>query len=280
MSIHIFDAFCQFGFMRRSLVACVVLSFSLPPLGIFLLLRRMSLVGDALSHAVLPGVAIGYLFAGMSLFYMGVGGFVAGLFVALTSSWISKRTKLSEDSTFAGLYLGSLALGVILVSYRKNSIDLLHLLFGSLLAVDNAALVFIGVVVSITILILAICYRAIVYESFNSSFFSVYSSRYSIYIHALFMGLVVLNLIAGFQVLGTLMSVGLMMLPAISARCWTDRLPYMLMISIVFGMISSLFGLSWSWYQSIPAGPAIILVALFIFILSIFCGSKKGMLRQ
>ncbi|CAM4178650.1 metal ABC transporter permease [Vibrio neonatus] len=280
MSIHILDAYCQFGFMRRSLVACVVLSFSLPPLGIFLLLRRMSLVGDALSHAVLPGVAIGYLFAGMSLFYMGVGGFFAGLFVALTSSWISKRAKLSEDSTFAGLYLGSLALGVILVSYRKNSIDLLHLLFGSLLAVDNGALVFIGVVVSITLLTLAICYRAIVYESFNSSFFSIYSSRYSIYIHALFMGLVVLNLIAGFQVLGTLMSVGLMMLPAISARCWTDRLPHMLMISIVFGMVSSLLGLSWSWFQSIPAGPAIILVAMFIFILSIFCGSKKGMLRQ
>ncbi|GAM77787.1 zinc ABC transporter [Vibrio ishigakensis] len=280
MSMHIFDAYIQFGFMRRSLMACVVLSFSLPPLGIFLLLRRMSLVGDALSHAVLPGVAIGYLFAGMSLFYMGLGGFFAGLLVALTSSWLSKRARLNEDSTFAGLYLGSLALGVVIVSYRKNSIDLLHLLFGSLLAVDNGALIFIGVVVTITLIVLALFYRAIVYESFNSSFFSTYSSKYSIYFHALFMGLVVLNLIAGFQVLGTLMSVGLMMLPAISSRCWTNRLPIMLALAISFGVMSSILGLTWSWYQSIPAGPAIILVAMFFFILSIFCGSKKGILRQ
>lgn len=280
MSMHILDAYMQFGFMRRSLMACIVLSFSLPLLGVFLLLRRMSLVGDALSHAVLPGVAIGYLFAGMSLFYMGLGGFVAGLLVALTSSWISKRARLSEDSTFAGLYLGSLALGVVIVSYRKNSIDLLHLLFGSLLAVDNSALVFIGSIVTVTLLILALFYRAIVYESFNSSFFSIYSTRYSIYIHAIFMGLVVLNLIAGFQVLGTLMSVGLMMLPAISSRCWSDRLPIMLALAVILGIISSILGLTWSWYQSIPAGPAIILVALFFFILSIFCGSKKGILRQ
>ncbi|WP_261816920.1 metal ABC transporter permease [Vibrio gallicus] len=280
MSIHIFDAYLQFGFMRRSLLACIILSFSLPPLGIFLLLRRMSLVGDALSHAVLPGVAIGYLVSGMSLLSMGLGGFFAGLFIALASSWISSRAKLNEDSTFAGLYLGSLALGVVLVSLRKNSIDLIHLLFGSLLAVDNSALIFIGVVVTITLLILAVFYRAIVYESFNASFFSIYSSRYSMWIHALFMGLVVLNLIAGFQVLGTLMSVGLMMLPAISSRCWTDRLPSMIGISITFGVISSLLGLAWSWYQSIPAGPAIILVATLIFLLSIFFGSKKGIFRQ
>lgn len=280
MSMNMLDAYSHFGFMRRSLMACIVLSFSLPPLGIFLLLRRMSLVGDALSHAVLPGVAIGYLFAGMSLFYMGVGGFFAGLFVALTSSWISKRAKLSEDSTFAGLYLGSLALGVVIVSYKKNSIDLLHLLFGSLLAVDNSALIFIGSVVTITLIILCFLYRAIVYESFNSSFFATYSSRYSIITHALFMGLVVLNLIAGFQVLGTLMSVGLMMLPAISSRCWTDRLATMFLLSVLFGIISSLFGLAWSWYKSIPAGPAIILVATLLFMLSIFFGNKKGIFRQ
>ncbi|WP_199482161.1 metal ABC transporter permease [Vibrio owensii] len=280
MSITILDAYEQFGFMRRSLYVCVVLSFSLPPLGVFLLLRRMSLVGDALSHAVLPGVAIGYLFAGMSLLYMGIGGFTAGLLVALSSSWISKKAKLNEDSTFAGLYLGSLALGVVLVSYRKNNIDLLHLLFGSLLAVDNSALIFISGVVSITLVILAICYRAIVFESFNSSFFAIHSTRYSLYVHALFMGLVVLNLIAGFQVLGTLMSVGLMMLPAISSRCWTDRLPVMLSIATLFGIFSGVIGLTWSWYQSIPAGPAIVLVATLLFFISIFYGNKKGIFRQ
>ncbi|MDN3700131.1 metal ABC transporter permease [Vibrio artabrorum] len=269
MSIHIFDAYVQFGFMRRSIFACIALSLSLPPLGIFLLLRRMSLVGDALSHAVLPGVAIGYLFSGMSLLFMGIGGFIAGLFVTLLSGVISRKSRLNEDSTFAALYLGSLALGVILVSYRKNSIDLLHLLFGSLLAVDNGSLIFIGSVVTITLLVIGLLYRPIVYESFNSSFFTIRSPRYSTYIHGLFMGLVVLNLIAGFQVLGTLMSVGLMMLPAISARCWTDRLINMMILSVIIGILSSLIGLTWSWYQSIPAGPAIILSAT-VFLLYLF----------
>ncbi|MGO1189882.1 metal ABC transporter permease [Vibrio casei] len=276
MTLHVWDAFVQFGFMRRSLVACLSLSLSLAPLGVFLLLRRMSLIGDALSHAVLPGVAIGYLFAGMSLLAMGLGGFIAGLCIALISSWISSATKLHEDSAFAGLYLGSLALGVTLVSLHSNGVDLLHLLFGSLLAVNSSALIFIGMISSVSLLILAVFYRAIVFESFNSSFLKVSSSRFPILIHALFMALVVMNLVAGFQVLGTLMTVGLMMLPAISARCWTNSLPRMLFISVIVGIFSSILGLSWSWYQSIPAGPAIVLVATLFFLFSVFFGSQYG----
>lgn len=231
MTIHIVDAFEQFGFMRRSLVACLALSVSLTPLGVFLLLRRMSLIGDALSHAVLPGVAIGYLCSGMSLFAMGVGGFVAGLFVAMCSSWISAATRLHEDSTFAGLYLGSLALGVTLVSMRSSGVDLLHLLFGSLLAVDNQSLIFIGCIASVTLLVIAIFYRAIVFESFNAAFFQVKARRFPTIVHGLFMALVVMNLVAGFQILGTLMTVGLMMLPAISARCWSNHLPTTLVVA-------------------------------------------------
>ncbi len=280
MTLHIFDAFIQFGFMRRSLVACIALSLSLAPLGVFLLLRRMSLIGDALSHAVLPGVAIGYLLSGMSLIIMGIGGFTVGLFIAMASAWISKKTRLTEDSTFAGLYLGSLALGVTLVSLRSSGIDLLHLLFGSLLAVDSDSLLFIGVICSFTVIVLAALYRGIVFESFNADFFMIRSQRFPSLMHALFMGLVVLNLVAGFQVLGTLMTVGLMMLPAISARCWTNKLPSMLGLSVLFGLVSSVIGLSWSWYQSIPAGPAIVLTATSIFIFSVFFGYQKGIFSQ
>ncbi|MDC0612447.1 metal ABC transporter permease [Vibrio sp.] len=275
-TIHIFDAFIQFGFMRRSLVACLALSVSLTPLGVFLLLRRMSLIGDALSHAVLPGVAIGYLCAGMSLLAMGLGGFIAGLVVAMSSSWISSATKLHEDSTFAGLYLGSLALGVTLVSLRSSGVDLLHLLFGSLLAVDHESLIFIGIITSITILALAVFYRAIVFESFNAAFLQVRNKRFPSLVHGLFMALVVMNLVAGFQILGTLMTVGLMMLPAISARCWTNKLPVTLLIAVFVGIISSFLGLLWSWYQSIPAGPAIVLTATILFLFSVFFGAEKG----
>lgn len=276
MTYHVIDAFIQFGFMRRSLVACLALSLSLTPLGVFLLLRRMSLIGDALSHAVLPGVAIGYLCAGMSLLAMGLGGFVAGLLVAMSSSWISNATRLHEDSTFAGLYLGSLALGVTLVSLRSSGVDLLHLLFGSLLAVDNESLLFIGVIATITILVLAFFYRAIVFESFNAAFFQARSKRFPTLVHAMFMALVVMNLVAGFQILGTLMTVGLMMLPAITARCWTNHLPSTMAIAAITGMVSSFIGLTWSWYQSVPAGPAIVLTATICFLLSIAFGKEKG----
>ena len=113
-----FQPFIEFGFMRRALVVCLALSVSTTALGVFLQLRRMSLMGDALSHAILPGVAAGYLLNGMSLLAMSLGGFFAGIIVALVAGIISRRTPLKEDASFAGLYLASLALGVPLVSLR------------------------------------------------------------------------------------------------------------------------------------------------------------------
>lgn len=107
-----FQPFIEFGFMRRALVVCLALSLSTTMLGVFLLLRRMSLMGDALSHAILPGVAVGYLLSGMSLLAMTLGGFIAGIVVALVAGWVSRRTPLKEDASFAGFYLGSLAPGV------------------------------------------------------------------------------------------------------------------------------------------------------------------------
>lgn len=106
-----FQPFIEFGFMRRALVVCLALSLSTTMLGVFLLLRRMSLMGDALSHAILPGVAVGYLLSGMSLLAMTLGGFIAGIVVALVAGWVSRRTPLKEDASFAGFYLGSLATG-------------------------------------------------------------------------------------------------------------------------------------------------------------------------
>ncbi|TKI07768.1 metal ABC transporter permease [Martelella alba] len=284
MIMHFFlDPFQNFGFMRRALAACCALSLSTAPLGVFLLLRRMSLVGDALSHAILPGVAIGYLISGMSLLAMGVGGFIAGLLVALLSGWVSTLTPLKEDATFAGFYLGSLALGVTLVSLRGSSVDLLHLLFGSILAVDIAAIRFVGLIATFTFLCLALLYRALVIEAFDTAFLRVNARGYPKLIHGAFLGLLVLNLVAGFQILGTLMSVGLMMLPAVAARCWSAHLPATLLIAAVIGLLSSWIGLMWSFYASLPAGPAIVLSASVIFFLSIVLGPRGGcaqMLRR
>ncbi|MFJ5438952.1 metal ABC transporter permease [Pectobacterium brasiliense] len=271
--------FIEFGFMRRALVGCLVITLSAAPLGCFLLLRRMSLIGDALSHAVLPGVAIGYLISGMSLLAMGIGGFIAGLAVAMLSGFVTRHTELKEDASFAGFYLGSLALGVTLVSLRGSSVDLLHVLFGSILAVDRAALIDIALIGSTSLLVLAVIYRALVIESFDVTFLRISSGRYRALIHGLFLSMVVLNLVTGFQLLGTLMTVGMMMLPAASARFWTQRLPVMLGIAVLQGMLASLIGLLWSYYAELPAGPAIILTITLFFCFSVCVGHNGGLLR-
>ncbi|KAA5922357.1 metal ABC transporter permease [Pantoea sp. Bo_2] len=272
--------FIEFGFMRRALVACFALAVSATPLGVFLSLRRMSLIGDALSHAVLPGAAIGYLISGLSLVAMGIGGLIAGLAVALLSGAVSRYTPLKEDASFAGFYLGSLALGVTLVSLRGSSVDLLHVLFGSLLAVDNAALLLVGGIAAFTLILLAIIYRPLVIDAFDGDFLRAQGKWSAPLVHGLFLMLVVLNLVAGFQVLGTLMSVGLMMLPAASARFWSRHLAVMLVVAIFMAMISALAGLMLSWHFSLPAGPAVVLSAAMLFFLSILAGPCGGILRR
>ncbi|WP_337008116.1 metal ABC transporter permease [Pantoea sp. AS142] len=272
--------FIEFGFMRRALVACLALAVSATPLGVFLSLRRMSLIGDALSHAVLPGAAIGYLISGLSLVAMGIGGLIAGLAVALLSGAVSRYTPLKEDASFAGFYLGSLALGVTLVSLRGSSVDLLHVLFGSLLAVDNTALLLVGGIAAFTLILLALIYRPLVIDAFDSDFLRAQGRWSAPLVHGLFLMLVVLNLVAGFQVLGTLMSVGLMMLPAASARFWSRHLDAMLVIAIFMAMISALAGLMLSWHFSLPAGPAVVLSAAMLFFFSILAGPCGGILRR
>ncbi|KFC12835.1 permease component of an ABC superfamily zinc transporter [Trabulsiella guamensis ATCC 49490] len=276
MTLHfLIQPFIEYGFMRRALVACLALSLSTTTLGVFLFLRRMSLMGDALSHAILPGVATGYLLSGMSLLAMGAGGFIAGILVALVAGWVSRRTPLKEDASFAGFYLGSLALGVTLVSLRGSSVDLLHLLFGSILAVDRESLTFVASVATLTLLCLAVCYRGLVSEVFDSTWLEVNKRRLPTLFHTLFLGLLVLNLVAGFQVLGTLMVVGMMMLPAVAARCWMQTLPGMLLLAGIVGVLCSWFGLSLSWNVALPAGPSIVLCASTFFFFSILFGGRS-----
>lgn len=124
----LFGPFIEFGFMRRALAGCFALSLSAPPVGVFLMLRRMSLMSDAMSHAILPGAAVGFLVAGLSLPAMTIGGLAAGLFVALLAGIVTRTTSIKEDASLAAFYLISLAAGVLLVSLRGSQIDLLHIL--------------------------------------------------------------------------------------------------------------------------------------------------------
>ena len=257
--------FVDFGFMRRALVACLALAIGAGPIGVLLMLRRMSLMGDAMSHAVLPGAAIGFLVAGsLSLPAMGLGGLVAGLAVALMSGLVSRTTILREDASFASFYLASLAAGVLIVSLRGSNIDLLHVLFGTILAIDAPALYLVGGIASVTLIVLAAVYRPLVAECFDPGFLRAaggYGQRY----HLLFMFLVVLNLVAGFQALGTLMAVGLMMLPASVARLWAQSLPGMAAVAAATAAVSGCVGLIVSFHAGLASGPSIILTAAVVY---------------
>jgi zinc/manganese transport system permease protein len=260
--------FLEFAFMRRALVATLALSLSAAPLGVFLTLRRMSLLGDALSHAVLPGVAVGFMLFGLSLPAMALGGVLAGLLVAGIAGLVSRATNLKEDASLAALYLVALALGVALISRRGSQLDLLHILFGSALGVDASGLMLVAGVASASLVVLAVGYRGLVLETFDPVFLSASGHRGWLWQQG-FLILVVLNLVAGFQTLGTLMAVGLMMLPAVSARLWHDTLSAQLVNASAQAMLASVIGLLLSYHLDSPSGPTIIGCAGVLYALSL-----------
>jgi zinc/manganese transport system permease protein len=262
--------------MRRALVGCLALALSCGPIGTILVIRRMSLMGDALSHAVLPGAALGFITAGLSLPAMSLGGIVAGLVVALLSGLVTRLTPLREDASFAGFYLISLALGVLLVSIHGSNVDLLRLLFGSILAVDDAALILIGGIATASLLLLAVIYRPLVVECFDPGFLRAVGGHGGL-VHTLFLALVVFNLVAGFQALGTLMAVGLMMLPAAAARFWVRELWSLSAASGALALGSGFVGLLVSYHLDLPSGPAIVLVAGLGYIVSVALGPRDSL---
>lgn len=265
--------FVEFGFMNRALAGAMILSLSAGPVGVFLMLRRMSLTGDAMAHAILPGAAAGFLVSGLAILPMTIGGFAAGLVVALLAGLVSRFTIQREDTSLAAFYLISLALGVMLVSLKGSNVDLMHVLFGTVLALNNDALVMIGAVATISLVGLALLWRPLFAECLDPTFLRSVS-RAGHPVHLIFLALVVLNLVGGFQALGTLLAVGLMMLPAAAARFWVRSLEGMCALAIGIGAVSSYFGLLVSYHLSVASGPAIILVAGAIYVTSLFFGRR------
>lgn len=271
--------FAEFAFMRRALVASLALALGCAPVGVLLILRRMSLVGDALSHAILPGAAVAFLFAGLSLGAMALGGFVAGLLTALGAGALSRLTPLREDATFAVFYLVALASGVMLVSATGSSVDLLHVLFGSVMAVDDTALILVATVASVSMLGVAALFRGLVFQSFDGDFLRVGGGPERA-LHAVFLVLLVANLVAAFLALGTLMAVGLMMLPAAAARSWARSVAGMIGVATALAALSAYAGLVLSFATDAPAGPAIILAAGACYALSVLFGPVGGLLLR
>jgi len=271
--------FAEFMFMRRALVGMAALALGCGPVGVLLVLRRMSLMGDALAHAVLPGAAIGYVVAGLSLPAMGTGGFAAGLVVVLLAGLVTRATNLREDASLAATFLISLALGVMIVTVQGSPVDLMHVLFGSLLAVDDAALLLVASIASVTLLALAAIYRPLVAECFDPGFLKAMGVSGGVY-HLGFLMLVVLNLVSGFQSLGTLMSLGLLLLPAATATFWAEEIWVLSVLAILFAMSAGGGGLLVSYHANLPSGPTIVLASGLLFVISVVFGRRGGLLRR
>ncbi|MDD3182435.1 MAG: metal ABC transporter permease [Alphaproteobacteria bacterium] len=274
------DPFVDFAFMRRALATALILALGGTPLGVFMSLRRMTLVGDALGHAILPGVAVAFLLAGLSVWAMTLGGVIAAIFVALLVTFLTRFTKIKEDSAFTLVYLLSLAIGVTLLSIKGSNVNLFHLLFGNILAIDQESLILITGVSCLSLFVLAALYRRLVVEGFDPDFLKVAASHHRLtgWTNPVFFVLLMMNLVAAFQVLGTLMALGLMILPAVAARFWVRNIDKIIPVAMGFACFSAYTGLLASYYAHSPSGPAIVLVAGGVALFSALMG-RVGSLR-
>jgi zinc/manganese transport system permease protein len=266
--VELFTAFAEFGFLQRAALGCVLLALSAPPVGVFLMLRRMSLTGDAMAHAILPGAALGYLVSGLSLGAMTAGGLLAGLAVVFASGLVARSTVLREDTTLAAFYLVSLALGVLIIGSQGRNVDLLHVLFGSVLALDDATLALLAAITATTAVLLVLLRRPLVLECVDPGYLRSVS-RMSPVAHYGFLLLMVLNLVAGFHALGTLLAVGMMILPAAAARLWVRRLAPMVALAVALALAGSLAGLALSVQFELGSGPAIVLCLGLLYLVSL-----------
>jgi len=284
--------FADFAFMRHALAGTLALALGAAPVGVFLLLRRMSLMGDAMSHAILPGAALGYLACGLSLGAMTAGGIVAGLLVVFFAGLVARASVLKEDASLAAFYLLSLAAGVTIVAASGEELDLMHVLFGSVFTLKDDALLLIAGISTLSLVGLALMFRPLALECFDPAFLRGVS-RASPAAYYGFMVLVVLNMVAGFHSLGTLMAVGIMILPAASARLWTRSLTAMLALAATLAFVCGLVGLLFSFHtghavtaaaaehaeEIDPAGAAIVLVCGLAYFISLLA-APGGLLAQ
>jgi zinc/manganese transport system permease protein len=263
--------------MKRAIVGAILVSMSGAPLGVLLVLRRMSLMGDVIAHAILPGTAAGFILAGLSMPAMSLGGLIAGLTVALVAGLATRFTAIKEDASLATFYLLAVALGIWMLSLHGTPQDLEEILFGNAQAIDIVALKTMAFVTGVTLVILAVIYRPLVVESFDPQFMKAVRGKGGFY-HVLFMLLVVLNMVEGYRTLGTLMASGLLLIPAVASQFWSRHLPGLIGIAMAMAVVASVGGILLAYTYNVPTGPAIMLVIGVLYILSVVLG-RHGSLR-
>ena len=269
----------SYGFMQRGLVSALLLSISGGLLGSILVLRRLSLMGDALSHSVLPGMAVAWLIFGPSPVALFIGALIAGLLTALGSAALSRLTKVKEDAAFGSLFIVFFGAGVALLSRLPVRINLENFLFGSILSVSPSDIKLSLSVSALTVAVFIVARRGILLETFDPLFHRATGGKGG-FIHALLLILTVLNLVAGMQTMGVVLSLGLFLLPAVTAYLWCETFLKLLLTACTLALISSFSGILISYYTGIASGACIVLCLGAIFIISVIFSPTHGVLSK
>jgi zinc/manganese transport system permease protein len=278
MSLHdLLVAPFAYEFMRRGLLSAMLLGVSGGLLGCVLVLRRLALMGDALSHSLLPGVAAAWLLFGTSTVALFLGGLIAGLLTALGSALISRLTRIKEDAAFGSLFIVFFGAGVALISKLPTRLNLADFLFGNVLGVSTADLRLAAAVSGVTAAVFVIFYRSILLETFDPVFHRATGGRGGL-VHMGFLTLTVLNLVAAMQTMGIVLALGLFLLPAVSAYLWCDRFISMLLLSVALALLGSVVGILLSFHAGLASGAAVVLCLGFVFIVSALFSPRHGAL--
>lgn len=254
------EPFFEFEFLRRAALEAVILGFGFSVVGLVLVTRRLSLIGDTLSHAMLPGVVLAFTLFGPHLLALFFGGWITGFFL-LVLAWVLFRTRQVEaDAALALFAVFSVSVGILIASRTRTTTEILHLLFGNILAVDRTLLLLSAVVAGITWMLFLWHYRAVFVALVDPAFFQQMKRPSYAFILGL-CGLFAANLTVGFASLGAMMTVGLLIVPSLVGRSLGKSPLQMALIAFVFSTAVSILGILLSFHLSVPSGPAIVCLA-------------------
>ena len=277
------DIFLQpltYDFMRRGLLAAVLVGIVCAVVGVYVVLRGMAFFGDALAHAVLPGVALGYLVSGSgreNLFWWALG---SAVLVALAIGRVSRRAEIKEDTAIGILFASMFALGIALIStVRSYTVDLSHFLFGNVLGVSTRDLLLTAVFGGVVLLAIFLFYKEFLVLSFDPVLAATLRLPASLLNNLLFV-LMALTVSVAMQTVGVALMVAMLVTPAATASLLTRRLWAMMLVSAAIGALSAVTGLYLSYYFNIVSGSAIVLTATAIFLLVFLVNPKQGVLRR
>lgn len=265
------QAIGQYEFLQKALFTSVVVGIICGVIGSFIILRGMSLMGDAISHAVLPGVALSYAF-GINFF---LGAVATGVLTAIGIGYVSQNSRIKNDTAIGILFTSAFALGIIMITMLKSSTDLYHILFGNVLAVrpsDMWVTVGIGLIVIVTVYAF---FKELLLTSFDPTIAAAYGLRNNL-IHYLLMTLLTMVTVASLQTVGIVLVVAMLITPAATAYLLTDRLSVMIFLAAGFGVISAIVGLYFSFTYNLASGATIVMVATALFLLAFLFSRKHG----